>query len=102
MPAEDGRRATAARLFLRVRELLTTDGIQGQLLHSLHLSPLAPFADWGACGSCLIHAAGHAARRRQRRIPSRSGSTAAIATSLMLASRRLIKPSESNSHSSLP
>src|SRR5665647_896784 len=47
MPAENGRRATAARLFLRARELLTTDGIQGQLLHSLHLSPHGTLCGWG-------------------------------------------------------
>src|SRR5665647_974309 len=41
----------------------------------------APFCGWGACGSCLIHGTGHAARGGQRRTPSRSGSTGGSAGS---------------------
>jgi hypothetical protein len=63
MPAENGGGATAARLILCVRELLTTDGIQRQLLHSLRLSPRS--TRWrlrAHAGSCLIHATRHATR----------------------------------------
>jgi len=52
MPAENGGGASAARLTLCVLELLTTDGIQGQLLHSLHLSPHRTRRGW-RCLQCL-------------------------------------------------
>src|ERR1019366_1955141 len=62
-----GGGATAARLILCVRELLATDGIQGQLLHSLRLSPRG--TRWrlrAHAGACLIHATRHVARLRRR------------------------------------
>jgi hypothetical protein len=67
MPAENGGGAPAARRILRELELLTTDGLQGELLHGYRLSPRCTHSGLGAR---LNHATGRAARRRVRALHS--------------------------------